>query len=87
MQTIVLYSIFYCIIDMVMFMNTNEKLVILCDAVKYDASCSSSGSKRNNNGYGNTCISGICHSFSADGRCISLLKILLTNSYIYDFKY
>ena len=87
MQTIVLYSIFYCIIDMVMFMNTNEKLVILSDAVKYDASCSSSDSKRFNNGYGNTCISGICHSFSADGRCISLLKILLTNSYIYDFKY
>lgn len=68
-------------------MNTNEKLIILSDAAKYDASCSSSGSKRNNNGYGNTCISGICHSFSADGRCISLLKILLTNSCIYDCKY
>ena len=68
-------------------MNLNEKLVILSDAAKYDASCSSSGSKRNNNGYGNTYISGICHSFSADGRCMSLLKILLTNSCIYDFKY
>ncbi len=68
-------------------MNLNEKLVILSDAAKYDASCSSSGSKRSNKGYGNTCVSGICHSFSADGRCISLLKILLTNSCIYDCKY
>ena len=69
------------------FMNLNEKLVILSDAAKYDASCSSSGSKRSYKGYGNTCVSGICHSFSADGRCMSLLKILLTNSCIYDFKY
>lgn len=68
-------------------MNLNEKLVILSDAAKYDASCSSSGSKRSCKGYGNTCVSGICHSFSADGRCISLLKILLTNSCIYDCKY
>lgn len=70
-----------------MFMNLGDKLIILSDAAKYDASCSSSGSKRNNKGYGNTCISGICHSFSADGRCISLLKILLTNSCVYDCKY
>lgn len=70
-----------------MFMNLSDKLIILSDAAKYDASCSSSGSKRNNKGYGNTCISGICHSFSADGRCISLLKILLTNSCVYDCKY
>lgn len=68
-------------------MNLNEKLVILSDAAKYDASCSSSGSKRSCKEYGNTCVSGICHSFSADGRCISLLKILLTNSCIYDCKY
>lgn len=68
-------------------MNLNEKLVILSDAAKYDASCSSSGSKRSCKGYGNTCVSGICHSFSTDGRCISLLKILLTNSCIYDCKY
>lgn len=68
-------------------MNLGDKLIILSDAAKYDASCSSSGSKRNNKGYGNTCISGICHSFSADGRCISLLKILLTNSCVYDCKY
>lgn len=70
-----------------MFMNLSDKLITLSDAAKYDASCSSSGSKRNNKGYGNTCISGICHSFSADGRCISLLKILLTNSCVYDCKY
>lgn len=68
-------------------MNLSDKLIILSDAAKYDASCSSSGSKRNDKGYGNTCISGICHSFSADGRCISLLKILLTNSCVYDCKY
>lgn len=68
-------------------MNLSDKLIILSDAAKYDASCSSSGSKRNNKRYGNTCISGICHSFSADGRCISLLKILLTNSCVYDCKY
>lgn len=68
-------------------MNLSDKLITLSDAAKYDASCSSSGSKRNNKGYGKTCISGICHSFSADGRCISLLKILLTNSCVYDCKY
>lgn len=68
-------------------MNLSDKLITLSDAAKYDASCSSSGSKRNNKRYGNTCISGICHSFSADGRCISLLKILLTNSCVYDCKY
>ena len=68
-------------------MTMNEKLIILSDGAKYDASCSSSGSKRNGNGLGNTSISGICHSFSSDGRCISLLKILLTNACIYDCKY
>ncbi len=69
-------------------MELQEKLKILADSAKYDASCSSSGSKRiNNNGLGNTSISGICHSFSADGRCISLLKILLTNCCIFDCKY
>ncbi len=69
-------------------MNLNEKLVILADSAKYDASCSSSGSKRiNNSGVGNAAYSGICHSFSSDGRCISLLKILMTNICIYDCKY
>ena len=66
-----------------------EKLRILSDAAKYDVSCSSSGSSRKNtnNGLGNAAMSGICHSWSADGRCISLLKILMTNYCIYDCKY
>ncbi|GAA0085724.1 putative DNA modification/repair radical SAM protein [Clostridium sp. CTA-7] len=70
-------------------MNIDEKLNILSAAAKYDVSCSSSGSKRknSNNGLGNASNSGICHSFTADGRCISLLKILLTNYCIYNCKY
>ena len=66
-----------------------EKLRILSDAAKYDVSCSSSGSSRKNtnNALGNAAINGICHSWSADGRCISLLKILMTNYCIYDCKY
>lgn len=70
-------------------MDLKEKLSVLADAAKYDASCSSSGSKRKNNsdGIGNASYSGICHSFSSDGRCISLLKILFTNCCIYDCKY
>lgn len=69
-------------------MDLKEKLVILSDSAKYDASCSSSGSNRKNkNGIGNTSISGICHSFASDGRCISLLKILMTNCCIFDCKY
>jgi len=69
-------------------MELKEKLNILADSAKYDASCSSSGSKREKtNGIGNAVSSGICHSFSSDGRCISLLKILLTNCCIYDCKY
>ena len=67
----------------------DKKLRILSDAAKYDVSCSSSGSgrKNTNNGLGNGAISGICHSWSADGRCVSLLKILMTNYCIYDCKY
>lgn len=62
-----------------------EKLAILADAAKYDVSCSSSGSKRKNNGgIGNASRSGICHTYTEDGRCVSLLKILLTNHCIYD---
>ena len=53
-------------------MNLKEKLIILADSAKYDASCSSSGSNRSSN-FGNTAYAGICHSFSSDGRCISLL--------------
>ena len=70
-------------------MSTLEKLHILSDAAKYDVACTSSGSERQNDGtgIGNCVKAGICHSFSADGRCISLLKILFTNECIYDCKY
>ena len=68
-------------------MEIKEKLKILADSAKYDASCSSSGSARKGSGIGNTNVSGICHSFSSDGRCISLLKILMTNICIFDCKY
>lgn len=66
-----------------------DKLKILADSAKYDASCSSSGSKRKNtpDGIGNGDVSGICHSWGADGRCISLLKILMTNACIYNCSY
>ena len=71
------------------FLDIFEKLKILSDSAKYDASCSSSGSNRRNSssGIGNGNISGICHSWGADGRCISLLKILFTNACIYECKY
>lgn len=66
-----------------------EKLNILADAAKYDVACTSSGVDRRNDGtgLGNCMKAGICHSFSADGRCISLLKILFTNECIFDCKY
>lgn len=65
-----------------------EKLKILSDAAKYDVSCSSSGSNRKNKkGLGEASVSGICHSWSEDGRCISLLKILFTNHCIYNCNY
>jgi len=66
-----------------------DKLKVLADAAKYDVSCSSSGSSRKNKkgGLGNAHVSGICHSWSDDGRCISLLKILFTNYCIYDCAY
>ncbi len=66
-----------------------QKLNILADAAKYDVSCSSSGSNRKNTtgGLGNGVYAGICHSFTEDGRCISLFKILMTNSCIYDCAY
>lgn len=71
-----------------LILDSFDKLRILSTAAKYDVSCSSSGSKRkNNNGIGNASDSGICHSFTPDGRCISLLKILLTNYCIYDCAY
>ena len=70
-------------------MSIYEKLNILTDAAKYDVACTSSGTARKGDGTGmGSCEqSGICHSFSADGRCISLLKILFTNECIYDCKY
>lgn len=70
-------------------MSVKEKLGILSDAAKYDVACTSSGVARNGDGkgIGNTTAGGICHSFAADGRCISLLKILFTNECIYDCKY
>ncbi len=70
-------------------MSISEKLKILTDAAKYDVACTSSGVDRGNGGkgIGDTHACGICHSFSSDGRCISLLKILYTNECIYDCKY
>ncbi len=70
-------------------MDIKEKIRILSDAAKYDVSCSSSGGNRKNkkDGLGNANPSGICHSFTQDGRCISLLKILLTNYCCYDCAY
>lgn len=66
-----------------------DKLEILGDAAKYDVACTSSGvDRRGKEGFlGNSCAAGICHSFAADGRCISLLKILMSNHCIYDCKY
>lgn len=70
-------------------MDIKDKLKILADSAKYDVACTSSGSDRSNGGTGtgNTLACGICHSFSADGRCISLLKILFTNECIFDCRY
>ncbi len=66
-----------------------EKLKILTESAKYDVSCSSSGSSRGNKkgGLGNASVGGICHSFTPDGRCISLLKILMSNDCLYDCEY
>ncbi len=73
-------------------LDTREKLAILADAAKYDASCASSGTTKRNSagktdGIGSTEGMGICHAYAPDGRCISLLKILLTNSCIFDCHY
>ena len=70
-------------------MNLQEKLAVLSDAAKYDVSCTSSGVDRKGKKgtLGNAVSAGLCHSFAADGRCISLLKILLTNQCIYDCRY
>ena len=87
--------LFFCVIMCtnvrieVLKMDIFEKLKILADSAKYDASCSSSGSSRRNknNCIGNGNYSGICHSWGADGRCISLLKILFSNCCMYDCAY
>lgn len=70
-------------------MEMSDKLRILADAAKYDAACTSSGNNRGKKvGYlGTACAPGICHSFAADGRCISLLKVLMTNYCMYDCQY
>lgn len=72
-------------------MEVQNKLAILADAAKYDASCASSGGakrdSRDGQGIGSTTGSGICHSYTPDGRCVSLLKILLTNWCVYDCLY
>lgn len=70
-------------------MDLKEKLNILADAAKYDVACTSSGHNRKNDGTGTgSCVaSGLCHSFAADGRCITLLKILFTNECVFDCKY
>ena len=70
-------------------MDVLEKLTILSDAAKYDVSCTSSGSHRSTpqGGIGNSYTAGLCHSFAADGRCISLLKVLMTNVCVYDCRY
>ena len=66
-----------------------DKLKILTDAAKFDVACTSSGVKRDGKkgALGNTVADGICHSFASDGRCISLLKVLMTNVCVYDCKY
>src|SRR5512147_2887039 len=72
-------------------MDIQSKLSILADAAKYDASCASSGAGRRDSsdgrGVGSTTGMGICHSYTPDGRCVSLLKILLTNFCLYDCQY
>ena len=70
-------------------MDIFKKLEILADSAKYDVACTSSGvdRKAGPGGIGSSVACGICHSFAADGRCISLLKVLMTNICVYDCKY
>ena len=72
-------------------MEVQDKLAILADAAKYDASCASSGGDRRDSrdgrGLGSTTGAGICHAYTPDGRCVSLLKVLLTNWCVYDCLY
>ena len=72
-------------------MDVMEKLTILTDAAKYDAACTSSGARRGSRpgwiGNPSSSVAGCCHTFSADGRCVTLLKVLMTNCCVYDCKY
>ena len=70
-------------------MNTTDKIGVLADAAKYDASCSTAGSARKNTpgGIGTGAVGGICHAWSSDGRCVALLKVLLSNACVYDCAY
>ena len=70
-------------------MELMDKLNILADAAKYDAACTSSGLSRSSRpgGLGSTIAAGCCHTFSADGRCVTLLKVLMTNYCVYDCQY
>ena len=70
-------------------MELMDKLTVLADSAKYDVSCVSSGSSRKNTpgGIGSSLAAGICHTFTGDGRCVSLLKILMSNCCIYDCAY
>jgi len=73
---------------MMLSLNIQEKLGILADSAKYDVSCASSGAdKKNKGGLGNSTAAGICHTWSSDGRCVSLLKILMTNDCVFDCAY
>src|ERR671917_459308 len=84
-------SAFRTYIEHMAKLDVRQKLAILADAAKYDASCASSGTSKRNSiggkGVGSTEGMGICHAYAPDGRCISLLKILLTNSCIFDCAY
>ena len=77
------------ILSTMIILSLEQRLEILADSAKYDVSCSSSGSSRSGKAgaLGSTTSSGICHTWTSDGRCISLLKILLSNACIYDCAY
>ncbi len=77
-----------CTGDSMLTNATLEKLTVLADAAKYDVSCASSGVERKNSGgIGNSAAMGICHTWASDGRCVSLLKVLMTNNCVYDCAY
>lgn len=89
MQNKLVYLLILFALILIMKAETTDKLKILASAAKYDVSCASSGSNRPNKGkgLGNAAPWGICHSFTEDGRCVSLMKLMLTNHCIYDCAY